>query len=463
MKAVKIYVNEMTYLEDLETPIGIYMKLRSMGSDAVLLESSDYESAAHSVSYVAVEPIGGFEVKDGYAEVSLPDGQRETREIGEQTVSDVFSEFMGCLDVSEEDKGKGVNGLFGYTAYEAVKYFEDVRLTARRRMEDDMAEMKYKLYRYVIALDHYRNEVKIIENTLEGQTSGIEQMKERIAHTPLTQGTFEAVGDETTDMTDEEYARMVTKGKESCKRGDVFQIVLSRRFSQGYRGDDINLYRKLRSINPSPYLFYFDYGSYHIFGSSPEVHLRVANGKAYIMPIAGTFRRTGNEERDAELAEKLRKDPKENAEHIMLVDLARNDLNRNAAHVKVEALKTVQFYSHVMHLVSSVSGEVSKDTNVMKLFAETFPAGTLSGSPKVKALELIDAYEGKSRGFYGGCIGMIGLDGSMNQAITIRSFLSRGNRLYYQAGAGVVARSLEESETQEVYNKLAALQAVISC
>ena len=303
------------------------------------------------------------------------------------------------------------------------------------------------------------NEIKIIENLLPGETETQIPKIIGILNNPIvSEFRFELDGDEQSDITDEEFKAMVRKGKENCYKGNVFQIVLSRRFSQGYKGDDMMLYRKLRSINPSPYLFYFDFGSFRIFGSSPEVHLMVKDNKAYIMPIAGTMRRTGNIEEDKKIAEKLLADPKENAEHIMLVDLARNDLSRNTDNVRVEQLRTVQYYSHVIHLVSSVAGDMPKNVNLMKLFADTFPAGTLSGAPKVKAMQLIDEIERYDRGFYGGCIGFIGLNGTSNQAITIRSFLSRDNRLYYQAGAGVVAKSNEESELQEVNNKLAALR-----
>ncbi len=468
MRTIKIKVNEQHYLEDLETPIGIYMKLKDLYSDAVLLESSDYDSADHSVSYIGIETIGCFEVKDGQVSMSLPDGQCETKSVSSlaegdtYTVAMAFNEYMNAIEMTDEDKAKGVNGMFGYCAYESVKYFEEINLHAHRRMEDDMPEMKYSMYRFIIALDHYRKELKILENVQENEPSQIEALRTHIAQLEIRAGRFEKVGTESADMTDDQYCGMVREGKKSCQRGDVFQLVLSRRFSQGFRGDDLVLYRTLRSVNPSPYLFYFNYGSFHIFGSSPEVHLRVEDGKARILPIAGTYRRTGKAEEDRALSERLLNDEKEGAEHVMLVDLARNDLSRNTEHVRVESFKKVQYYSHVLHLVSSVVGDIVPQTNVMRLFSETFPAGTLSGAPKVKALQLIDRYENNSRGFYGGCIGIFGFDGSVNQAITIRSFLSRGNRLYYQAGAGIVAKSTEEGENQEVYNKLGALRQAIS-
>ena len=247
----------------------------------------------------------------------------------------------------------------------------------------------------------------------------------------------------------------------------MFQIVLSRRFIQRYEGDDFRLYRALRSINPSPYLFYFDFGSFRIFGSSPETHCRIEGGKAYIDPIAGTAKRTGDSEADRKAAEYLRNDPKENAEHVMLVDLARNDLSRNCHNVKVDFYKDLQYYSHVVHLVSRVSGELDMagtgdGADTVKTFLDTFPAGTLSGAPKVRAMQLIAEYEPHRRGPYGGCIGYIGLNGSLNQAITIRTFVSRNGELTFQAGGGIVAKSDVEYELQEVNNKLAALRKAIT-
>jgi anthranilate synthase component 1 len=300
-----------------------------------------------------------------------------------------------------------------------------------------------------------------VENLREGETSQLETIHHLLIHLNFSTSGFSTLGDEVSNITDEEYKYMVSKGKEHCHRGDVFQVVLSRQFSQSFEGDDFNVYRSLRSVNPSPYLFYFDYGTYRIFGSSPEAQLRVMDKKATIFPIAGTFRRTGNDEKDKELARELCLDPKENAEHVMLVDLARNDLSRNASGVQVETFREVQFYSHVIHLVSKVSGELDTDANLMSVLGESFPAGTLSGAPKYRAMQLIDLYENQRRGFYGGCIGFLGFNKSLNHAIVIRSFLSKNKKLYYQAGAGIVADSSEENELQEVNNKLAALKKAI--
>jgi len=366
------------------------------------------------------------------------------------------------FEVVESDSKIEVNGLFGYTAYDAVPYFESLKFVSLKSENDSIPEIRYHFYKYVIAINHFQNTLDIIENLIGDDESNINQIEDQLYNRNIAAYNFEALGVEKSNMNDEAYMQMVTKGIEHCKRGDVFQIVLSRQFSQAYRGDDFNVYRTLRSINPSPYLFYFDYGSYRLFGSSPETQLQIKSGKAFIHPIAGTFRRTGDDEKDQELARKLAADPKENAEHVMLVDLARNDLSRNASKVTVDSYKEIQYYSHVIHMVSEVSGVLNDNVSTVKVMADSFPAGTLSGAPKYKAMELIDRYENKNRGFYGGCIGFMGFNGSFNQAIMIRSFLSKNNTLYYQAGAGIVSESKEASELQEVNNKLAALKNAIN-
>ena len=321
--------------------------------------------------------------------------------------------------------------------------------------------MQFAFYRFVVAFDHFRDELILHENLPEGETSQIAKLLSAIKNKNVPAFPFHASEEENSTATDSEYLEMVKKGIAHCYRGDVFQVVLSRRFARSYTGDDMNLYRSLRSINPSPYLFYFDYGNFRIFGSSPEAQLVVKKGIAKINPIAGTFRRTGNDQADELLAAKLSADEKENAEHIMLVDLARNDLSKDAAEVNVSQYKQVHFYSHVIHLVSEVLGKIPGQFNPLKLIANSFPAGTLSGAPKHRAIQSIQQYEKHERGFYGGCIGFIGFNGDINTAITIRSFMSQNNTLHYQAGAGIVAASVPESELEEVNNKLRALRSAI--
>lgn len=451
-------------LADMQTPVGIYLKVRDLYTNSVLLESSDYHGVENSYSYIGFCPIGGISVNNFLIVEEYPDGEQiETQIVDKLTVAERFDIFLKTFEVVRNESKPDINGLFGYTSYEAVQYFEDVKLSARNTVPGDMPGLHYVFFKYIIAINHFNNELTIIENLLENEISVISSIEQILGNNNVATYKFETVGEEKCDISDEDYKRMVTRGKEECHKGNVFQIVLSRRFYQQYKGDDFMLYRTLRSVNPSPYLFYFNFGDFRIFGSSPEAHLVVdaKKQKAYIKPIAGTFRRTGDDEKDFQLAEKLRKDKKENAEHVMLVDLARNDLSRNADHVKVEVFREVQYYSHVLHLVSSVSGKLKPDTKIIKLFADTFPAGTLSGAPKIKAMQLIDQIEPHDRGPYGGCLGYIGFDGSFNQAITIRSFVSKNNTLYYQAGAGIVAKSDEESELQEVNNKLAALKTAV--
>jgi anthranilate synthase component I len=449
-------------LADLQTPVSIYLKIRDVFPHSALLESSDYHGGENSFSFIGFQPVAQFKLEKNIITETFRDGEKtETEVTGNVNVPDLFQAFIRSFPVIEDNNTLGFNGLFGYTAYDAVQYFEDVTFSKRVTDNSDVPDIQYILYKYLIGINHHKNEMTIVENLFDGEKSDMDTVLALLDNRNFASYDFHLEGVEQALISDQEYMDMVTKGKRHCYRGDTFQIVLSRRYTQQYTGDDFKAYRALRSINPSPYLFYFDFGSFRIFGSSPEAHLVVKKNKAYIDPIAGTFRRTGDDEKDLQLAEELRRDPKENAEHVMLVDLARNDLSRNTKNVKLEIFKEIQYYSHVLHMVSRVSGELEPNSNVIKLFADTFPAGTLSGAPKVRALELIDEIESHSRGFYGGCIGYIGLNGDFNQAITIRSFLSKNNTLYYQAGAGIVAKSVEESELQEVKNKLAALKSAL--
>lgn len=459
---MKLNQHKSVISADLETPVGLYLKIRDLFPCSALLESSDYHTSRNSVSLIGVDPIGSFTLKEDVITMSYPDGKVEHREAGR--VTDALKEYIRSFSIESHDpdgreESEVFNGLLGFTAYDAVRFFEpSVAIQAREEKFKSIPDMHYLLYRFIIQLNHFRNEMTILENIPEGEETRMDELLSIIRNNNVATYPFRAESDIESPVTDEEYERMVERGIAHCRRGDVFQIVLSRRFSQGFTGDEFNVYRALRSVNPSPYLFFFDFGSFRVFGSSPETHLRVtADRRAYIDPIAGTFRRTGDDARDHELANKLLSDPKENAEHIMLVDLARNDLSRSGGWVSVEYLKQIQFYSHVIHMVSRVVAQLPEEADQYKLFAATFPAGTLSGAPKVRAMQLINDIEPVSRVSYGGCIGTFGFDGSINQAITIRSFLSCGNRLYSQAGAGVVARSNPHGELCETNNKLGAL------
>jgi anthranilate synthase component I len=459
----KINTISKKLLADTLTPVNIYLKLRDVFASSILLESSDYHGHENSLSFICCEPVASFEASDASVEMRFPDGKirkEPLTKVGQATT--FLDEFRSSFKVSDDGTNKyATSGLFGYMAYDAIRFFEDVSVTRPKAIIPDIL---YKLYRFVIVVDHFSNELTISQNSVEGVSQGkdgLDKIEQTIFSNRFATYKFALTNGEVSNFTDDEFLRVIEKGKEHCYRGDVFQIVLSRRFSCGFKGDEFNVYRALRSINPSPYLFYFDYGSFKLFGSSPEAQLQVKGDKAHIYPIAGTFRRSGNDHEDAELANKLAADEKENAEHVMLVDLARNDMSRNADKVTVEVFKEIQFYSHVIHLVSKVTGKVKSDSSVIRMAADTFPAGTLSGAPKHMAMTLINKYENVNRGFYGGAIGFLGFDGSFNHAIMIRTFLSHENTLIYQAGAGVVAKSKAESELQEVNNKLTALRKAV--
>ncbi|MDD2437048.1 MAG: anthranilate synthase component I family protein [Massilibacteroides sp.] len=444
-------------LGDLHTPVSIYLRVRDVYPESALLESSDFHGNENSLSYIALCPIASIGVNNNECTMTFPDAMVEV--VRDTPVAECVNTFFSRFSV--EGANKDACGLFGYTAFDAVRYFENIPVMEAHHEENDAPDMLYILYKYIIVFDHFRNELTLVELVRDGEESCLREIETLIENRNYASYNFTPVGEEISSITDEEYKAMVRKGIQHCLRGDVFQIVLSRRFEQAFKGDDFKVYRALRSINPSPYLFYFDFGGFRIFGSSPETHCKVSNGHASIDPIAGTAFRTGDVALDKQRTEALIADPKENAEHVMLVDLARNDLSRNAHDVKVDFYKEVQYYSHVIHLVSRVSGEIDPCSNAVKTYIDTFPAGTLSGAPKIRAMQLITEIEPYNRGAYGGCIGFIGFNGDLNQAITIRSFVSRGNVLYYQAGAGIVAKSKDERELQEVNNKLGALKKAI--
>ena len=433
------------------------MRLRDLYPQSALMECADYHDAANSRSFIGINPIASVAIAHGVATVSYPDGSTMQHEVNQDYRSDkAIHALIDNIQVEGDDAA--VCGLFGYTSFNAVRYFENIAVKDETQAKNDAPDVLYILYKTVIVFDHHNNMLTVV--TL-GDADNIDAVLKAMNKANVQAYDFHPVGDVRSTLTDDEHRENIRKGIQHCMRGDVFQIVLSRRFIQRYEGDDFKLYRALRSINPSPYLFYFDFGGFRIFGSSPETHCRVEGKKAYIDPIAGTTKRTGDAEADKRGAEYLRNDPKENAEHVMLVDLARNDLSRNCHNVKVDFYKDLQYYSHVIHLVSRVSGELDEGADPIKAFIDTFPAGTLSGAPKVRAMQLISEYEPHNRGAYGGCIGVIGLDGSLNQAITIRTFVSRNNELWFQAGGGIVAKSDVEYELQEVNNKLGALRKAI--
>ena len=458
MQQFQIHTQHKQILADTITPVSIYLKIRDKFPNSILLESSDYHTADNSFSYICCNPIASIKIENNVIISSFPDGNSEKIDISAKVnVPKVIEDFASRFK-PEKNNFKFINtGLFGYINYDSVQYFEKISIQKRA---DDLAipDLYYAVYQNIIAINHFKNEAYIFCHSIDN-TNNIKEIEQLLEIKTFASYSFSKEGKSVSNLTDDEFKLNVSLAKKHCHRGDVFQLVLSRRFSQAFKGDEFNVYRALRNINPSPYLFYFDYGNFKIFGSSPEAQLVISNKHAEIHPIAGTFKRTGNDEQDAELAKKLSEDKKENSEHVMLVDLARNDLSRNCTNVKVEKYKEVQFFSHVIHLVSKVTGKLNG--SAMNLVANTFPAGTLSGAPKHKAMQLIEEIENTNRTFYGGAIGFMDFQGNFNHAIMIRTFLSKNHQLHYQAGAGIVESSSEENEMQEVYNKLGALNKAL--
>jgi anthranilate synthase component 1 len=460
MKKIDLRTESKRMLADVYTPVSIYLRLRDRFRDTILLESTDAHVAENSYSFICINAIGGIEVKDAKTiEIKYPN-QDPIKQEADQIDNQLWGYMQGYQVVPHTHKETNfAQGLFGYTSFDAIPLFETISFADTKKTNIPL--IRYRLYQYVIVFDHYKDELFICQNLLANEQADTSLIESLIRNKDVPQFPFTPVGDERSNVSDDAYTTMVEKGIQHCLRGDVFQIVLSRRFEQSFKGDEFNVYRALRSVNPSPYLFFFDYGDYKLMGSSPEAQLIVRNNKAVMHPIAGTFKRTGNDEEDKALSVKLLEDAKENAEHVMLVDLARNDLSRSCKAVTVSQFKQVKFYSHVIHLVSEVVGTLGDAANPFNVLAQTFPAGTLSGAPKFKALEIIDGLEPTARGYYGGAIGFVGFNGDFNHAIMIRSFLSKDNTLYYQAGAGVVVSSNPESELQEVNNKLNALKKAV--
>jgi anthranilate synthase component 1 len=464
MKKIKIFTEIKKGLADVHTPVGIYLRLRDRFRDTILLESADSHAAENSYSFIGINAIAGIEIRNSnVVELKLPGQNPEKLPLKNSDLKNVLWNFMQRFETESNDAkaARFAQGLYGYFSFDAVQLFETIRFKNLENDTNTIPLARYRLYQYVIAINHYRDELLLLENKIDGVESEAEAIESLIASRDIPVFPFASASEESSNMTDENYVEMVKKGIQNCHRGDVFQIVLSRRFQRNFTGDEFNVYRALRHINPSPYLFFFDYGDYKLLGSSPEAQLIIKNGKAVVHPIAGTFRRTGNDAEDFQKAEELLNDPKENAEHVMLIDLARNDLSAVCSDVQVNRYRQIQYYSHVIHLVSEVEGTLPADVNPFHILFKTFPAGTLSGAPKYRAMQLIDEYEPTGRSFYGGAIGFVGFDASCNHAIMIRTMLSKENTLIYQAGAGIVAASKPSSELQEVNNKLNALKNAV--
>lgn len=463
-KIYNLKIRQKRIIADTVTPVGLYLKLRDRFANSFLLESSDYHGDENSFSYICCDPQASFILKDDMVSIDLPDGNHSVKKLDDrQSLLPELRSFIDKFEMPDSKEKFIKTGLFGYIAFDGVQYFEDIKFDNPQVRSSDIPLVQYQLFKYVIALDHFRNECHIIESYLdEPDERSFNELLTIISQQNIPSFDFRKVGERESNYTDEDFLEIVKAGIKHCDLGDVFQVVFSRQFKTRFKGDEFQVYRALRSINPSPYLFYFDYGGYKIFGSSPEAQIVVNDKEAVMYPIAGTFRRTGDDAADAKLANELLEDPKENAEHIMLVDLARNDLSRSSENVVVETYKEIQYYSHVIHLVSKVTGQLRAGADPLEIVASTFPAGTLSGAPKHRAMQLINQYENQARGFYGGAIGFLDFKGNFNHAIMIRTFLSRENQLFFQAGAGIVSKSDPKSEMQEVYNKLAALESAMA-
>ncbi|MCF6182043.1 chorismate-binding protein [Lutibacter sp.] len=457
MKKIKFKTISKKQLSDTVTPVGLYSKIRDKYANSLLLESSDYHSKEESFTFICIEPIITLKADNNTFSYNYKNKELDAKKINRDFYN-IFETYRKTIEIDCDKAIKSYNGFYGYISYNSIQYFETIKLNAKKA-PSEIPDFQFSFFKFIIAINHFNDELTLIENIEEGEASRIEEIQTLINARTYGLYKFNVKGSESSNCTDEDFKNNVTKAKQHCKRGDVFQLVLSRQFQQKFSGDEFNVYRALRSINPSPYLFYFDYGSFKLMGSSPEAQIKIDKEKAIINPIAGTFRRTGDMAKDILLGDKLSKDTKENAEHVMLVDLARNDLSKHASNVQVEVFKEVQYFSHVIHLVSTVQGKPKG--RAIEIVGDTFPAGTLSGAPKYKAMELIDRYENQTRGFYGGAVGFIGLDNSVNLAIAIRSFVSKNNTLFSQAGAGIVINSTEEGELQEVNNKLAALKKAL--
>lgn len=457
----KFKTNSKRVMGDLHTPVSLYLKIRDAFPQSALLESSDYHSNENSKSFIGLQPISNIDINRSECVEYFPDNKKCISSLSDSfTISDAVSRYISKFEI--EGDNADVCGLFGYTTFNCVKYTDNIKIKESKDDRNDAPDMKYILYKYLMIFDHQNDELLLVELLGDDEESSLHKVESLINARNFASYNFYKDGEEWSTITDEEFMENVRQGIKYCDDGTVSQIVLSRRFVQQFTGDDFKVYRALRTINPSPYLFYFDFGGFRIFGSSPETHCQIRGEVISIDPIAGTAPRTGNLKGDLAAAERLKLDPKENDEHMMLVDLARSDLSVNAHNVKLDFLRQVQYYSHVIHLVSRVSATLDEGANKIKAFFDTFPAGTLSGAPRSKAMQLISDIEVHNRGAYGGCIGFIGFNGDISQAITIRTFVSRNNQLWYQAGAGVVSQSIDKGELQEVNNKLNALKSAIN-
>lgn len=452
------------YVADTETPITLYLKLLDQGPSC-LLESVEGGQYLGRYSFIALDPIVTFRSAGGDGALVFPDGRAEN--VSGPPLK-TLREIMQSFRVPERENNlRFWGGAVGFTAYDAVRSLEKLPGTPVDELQ--MPDCIYFFPSTVVIFDHVRHTVTLSVNLpLDGEdpcvvykraVSKLKQIRDKLQRSIPYTGEFTLQGAIKEDLSDDEFVQRVQRAQEYIRAGDIIQVVLSRRYALNFDGDDFAIYRRLRSVNPSPYMYYFNLGDIKVIGSSPEMLVRVENETVTTCPIAGTRPRALDPEEDRRLAGELLDDEKERAEHLMLVDLGRNDLGRVSVPgtVKVPRFMEVDYYSHVMHIVSRVEGILAPDKDALDALAACFPAGTVSGAPKVRAMEIIDELEPNRRGIYAGAVGYLGFNGNMDTAIAIRTMVIKGNTIYIQAGAGIVADSQPQRECEEIASKARAM------
>jgi anthranilate synthase component 1 len=464
-----------TLLADLETPVSVYMKLTQAGHPAFLLESVEGGERVGRYSFIGVNPSAMLMVQENTI-THITNGEKTT-----QTLSDdqdplhiVKAEMAQYTPVKVPGLPRLVGGAVGYLAYDVVRYFEKLPATAKREL--NVPDAAFMFPDTLVIFDHAKHQLIILANAHNKNDNpdlAYADAIRRIDQVVVSLGTPLVNIDQDLDAIDSDFVSNVPQdvfednvrqAKEYIRNGDAFQIVLSQRFTRRTSASPLMIYRALRALNPSPYMFLLQFNEdLTLIGASPEMMVRYEDGIASNRPIAGTRKRGQTETEDNALADELINDPKERAEHVMLVDLGRNDLGRVCEYgtVRVPEMMIIERYSHVMHIVSHVEGKLRADMDAFDLVRATFPAGTLSGAPKVRAMQIIEELEGVRRATYGGLVGYFSYDGSMDTCITIRSILMQGDTIHVQAGAGIVADSDPTSEYEECHNKARALAAAV--
>lgn len=464
-----------TLLADLETPVSVFMKLAGQDDVSFLLESVEGGEQVGRYSFLGVNPKGIVTFKD-HVMTTLVDGQttERTLDTDEDPLHALKKEFDKYSPVMIEGLPRLMGGAVGYMSYDVVRYFENLPETAEKDL--DLPDAAFLLPDTLVIFDHAKHQLIVLANAHndsydpdKAYNDAINRIDQIVVALGKPLPIIPSIGDPLNEplesnMSREKYEANVRAAKDYIVAGDAFQIVLSQRFTRRTNAQPLMIYRAVRALNPSPYMFFLNFGNdFTLMGASPEIMVRMEDGTATMRPIAGTRKRGKNEAEDRALEAELLADPKERAEHVMLVDLGRNDLGRVSEYgsVKVTDMMYIERFSHVMHIVSNVEGKVRENMDAFDLLRATFPAGTLSGAPKVRAMEIIEELEGFRRVTYGGAVGYFSLDGSMDTCITIRALVMLGDRVYIQAGAGIVADSDPATEYEETINKAKALAVAL--